>query len=133
MIQKQTMGFGCYLAHLMCCSILFAMHHMFVLYCLAQASCGLCHRTEEGATNQKRGRLSKPHSLTAEKDASKVPAVEQVNCEDDDTRCGLWGQLGECLKNPSFMLRTCKVSRGPLEVRYSPTRSRAHEDHILGL
>ena len=103
---------------------------MVDLSCLAQASCGLCHQTEEVAANQMRVKVE-TGSPQLKKMAMKAPANGNMNCKDSDSRCGAWAQMGECLKNPSFMLRTCKVGIGSLIVHHSSELLSAHLGILL--
>ena len=33
-----------------------------------------------------------------------------VECTDDEADCSKWAEVGECQKNPTFMLKSCKKS-----------------------
>ena len=35
-----------------------------------------------------------------------------ADCVDGSQNCAYWARLGECKKNPTFMLKTCKRSCG---------------------
>ena len=40
-----------------------------------------------------------------------VPSEEAApTCRDNDDRCGLWAEKGECINNPNYMLSECAVS-----------------------
>jgi ShK domain-like len=34
------------------------------------------------------------------------------DCKDEDEKCNTWGNGGYCLKNPAFMMETCKATCG---------------------
>lgn len=40
------------------------------------------------------------------------PAATYVNCEDKHKSCAGWASLGECKKNPGYMVETCPLSCG---------------------
>ena len=44
-----------------------------------------------------------PFGLSAEAQKAKWG-----DCIDGDTKCGEWAALGECTKNPGYMMSTCK-------------------------
>ena len=43
-----------------------------------------------------------------EDDDEEEDEVEEGDCQDKHPKCRQWGELGECFKNPKYMLKNCK-------------------------
>ncbi|KAI7841215.1 hypothetical protein COHA_005180 [Chlorella ohadii] len=53
---------------------------------------------------------NKPLSVTEAPASPAAASAPALPCKDDDTNCVFWAAAGECTKNPSYMLQTCKLS-----------------------
>jgi hypothetical protein len=57
----------------------------------------------------KRGDYGK-HSHHGNKEEVVDKMVDDSPCQDKDELCAFWASVGECMKNPSYMKKSCKAS-----------------------
>jgi len=74
--------------------------------CLAEADTS----TTEGTCKADDPGTCEAGVADAVEDNEEVDEVEESDCQDEHPKCSLWSEVGECTKNPRYMLKNCMRS-----------------------